>query len=65
MAKLTVSFRNSANAPKNPIKTFSKLGPSVRFVTQDFNGTRVALKEFRCNIHHYDTLSSAIKHVTK
>ena len=37
MMKLTVGFRNFANAPKNPIKFLSKLGPSVRFVTQSFN----------------------------
>jgi len=64
MTKLTVGFRNSANALKNPIKIFGKLGPSVRFVTQNFNGTRVPLKEFRCNNHYYDTPSCARDHVT-
>jgi hypothetical protein len=52
MTKLTFGFRNFANAPKNPIKFFSKLGPSVRFVTQSFDGMRVVLTEFRCNIHN-------------
>jgi hypothetical protein len=52
VTKLTVGFRNSANALKNPIKIFGKLGPSIRFVTQNFNGTRVALKAFQCNNHH-------------
>jgi hypothetical protein len=52
MTKLTVGFRNFSNAPKNPIKIFSVLGPSVRFVTQSFNGLRVAATEFRPNIPH-------------
>jgi hypothetical protein len=52
MTKLTVGFRNFANAPNNPIKFFNELGPSVRFVTQSFNGMRLAVTEFRSNIHH-------------
>jgi hypothetical protein len=52
MTKLTVGFRNFANASQNPIKFFSKLGSSVPFVTQSFNGMRVALTAFRSNIHH-------------
>jgi hypothetical protein len=50
MTKLIVGFRNFPNVPKNPIKTFSILGPSVRFVTPSFNGVRVAVTEFRRSI---------------
>jgi hypothetical protein len=49
MMKLIVGFRNFSNGPNNPIKIFSILGPSVRFVTLSFNA---AVTEFRRNIPH-------------